>query len=113
MMFNNEFNSIVDSFNTANVEFMIVGGYAVNFHGYSRTTSDLDIWVKSTDENKLKICTAISTLGYTSEKVDQIRIIDFSKPFLFRIGSENEEVEIFNIITGVEFDDALKTECLF
>lgn len=36
---------VIDSFNKNQVDYMLVGGYAVNFHGYIRATGDLDLWV--------------------------------------------------------------------
>jgi predicted nucleotidyltransferase len=38
------------------VEYILVGGYAINFHGYQRFTSDLDIWLKDSLENS-RLCT--------------------------------------------------------
>ncbi len=38
-----------------NVEFIIIGGYSVIFHGYKRTTGDIDIWLNPTNENKKKL----------------------------------------------------------
>ena len=36
----------------AGVEFIIIGGYAVNYHGYNRTTGDLDLWIKPDNDNR-------------------------------------------------------------
>ena len=82
------FNETISAFNAAEVDYLVVGGYAVNFHGYERSTGDLDIWVKSTEINKNKICTALIKLGYPEENVANINSFDFSKPFLFLIGEK-------------------------
>jgi hypothetical protein len=55
----NNFSEILNEFNAWGVEYIIVGGYAVIFHGYGRTTGDLDIWVKPMKENKPKLLAAI------------------------------------------------------
>ena len=47
MKFADSFNEILVAFAVADVEFLVVGGYAVNFYGYDLTTSDLDILDKS------------------------------------------------------------------
>ena len=60
MQFANNFNEILLAFSNAGVDFMVVGGYAVNFHGYVRTTSDLDIWINPVESNKIKITKALS-----------------------------------------------------
>lgn len=42
------FEEILHAFNDSKVDYIIVGGYAVIFHGYGRTTGDLDIWINAT-----------------------------------------------------------------
>ena len=49
------FEEVLFVFSQEKVEFMLAGGYAVNYHGYNRSTSDLDVWVKPTEENKSKM----------------------------------------------------------
>ena len=43
------------------VEYLLVGGYAVGFHGYPRTTNDLDVWVSPTPENARRLVSAFFT----------------------------------------------------
>jgi hypothetical protein len=45
------------------VEFMLIGGYAVIFHGYERTTGDMDIWLKPSNENKEKFIEVLKSYG--------------------------------------------------
>ncbi|MDZ4759275.1 MAG: hypothetical protein SGJ10_14200 [Bacteroidota bacterium] len=45
MKFSDVFEEILFKFQQNKVDFIIAGGYAVIFHGYGRTTSDLDIWI--------------------------------------------------------------------
>jgi hypothetical protein len=51
MIFENDFDKTIQCFNKSKVDYMIVGGYAVNFHGYSRSTSDLYIWINPIENN--------------------------------------------------------------
>ncbi len=85
---------------------MIVGGYAVNFHGYERNTSDLDIWVKPAKENLERIANALEQLGFDAESINTIKGFDAGKPFLFHVGNKPEDVEVFNFVTGVTYTDA-------
>ncbi|MFM2305453.1 MAG: hypothetical protein RLZZ367_122 [Bacteroidota bacterium] len=48
---NQDFTEFIIALNNNHVEYLLVGGYAVIFHGYNRTTGDLDIWVKPTVDN--------------------------------------------------------------
>ena len=62
-IFNDDFQDFLKSLNEYNVEYILVGGYSVILHGYSRTTGDMDIWVKKTKENYLKIGKAFRRFG--------------------------------------------------
>ncbi len=50
-IFNDDFRDFIDCFNKSNVKYILVGGYSVILHGYSRTTGDMDIWVERTKKN--------------------------------------------------------------
>jgi hypothetical protein len=52
---NADFTEFIDSLNHKEVEYILVGGYAVIYHGYNRTTGDLDIWVNPTSANYKKL----------------------------------------------------------
>lgn len=49
-VFNKDFQEFIEALNTTNVKYILVGGYAVNIHGYSRTTGDIDLWVDNVRE---------------------------------------------------------------
>jgi hypothetical protein len=106
MKFGKDFEEVLAAFEKHKVNFMLVGGYAVNFYGYERNTSDLDIWVKSTEENTACIIFALSELGFDDTSLEHIRKFDLSKPFLFHIGSKPNDIEVFNFVTGVNYHDA-------
>ena len=42
------------------VEYILVGGFAVNFHGFARNTGDLDVWIKDSTANRQKLIKAFS-----------------------------------------------------
>jgi len=50
-IFNEDFRDFIDALNKAEVKYILVGGFSVILHGYSRTTSDMDIWVERNLEN--------------------------------------------------------------
>jgi hypothetical protein len=49
-----------------NVEFLMVGGFAVNMHGYTRATKDVDIWIKDNLQNRINLGKSLAYLGYMS-----------------------------------------------
>lgn len=106
MNFAENFEEVLSAFNKHFVDYMVVGGYAVNFHGYERTTSDLDLWVKSTNDNMQKIYSAIIEMKFPAVAAVQILKFDLSKPFLFHIGEKPNDVEVFNHINNVTYEEA-------
>ena len=51
-------------FERLGVEYALVGGYAVNFYGYSRATQDLDILVNPSVSNAVKVMAALDEFGF-------------------------------------------------
>ena len=62
-IFNNDFKDFILYLNQYEVEYIVVGGYAVIIRGYSRSTGDIDIWVNKTEENFIKLQKAIKAFG--------------------------------------------------
>lgn len=60
---NDDFIDFLKLFNQFKVDYILVGGYAVIFHGYNRTTGDLDVWVKPTVNNYRKMLLAFKVFG--------------------------------------------------
>jgi hypothetical protein len=108
MNFAENFEEIVSAFVIHNVEFMIAGGYAVNLHGYERTTGDIDIWIKPVNANKQRVLDALVSLEFKIDDLQPLRELDFTKPFSFKVGDEPVDIDIFNAITGVKYEDAEK-----
>ena len=64
MELDKDFKEFLFLLNKHKVEYLVVGGYAVTFHGYPRYTGDLDVWVNKTSENGLNLINAIQEFGY-------------------------------------------------
>lgn len=62
-VFNKDFLDFLHYLNNNKVAYLLVGGYAVILHGYSRTTGDLDIWVRRTKENYECLLSAFKEFG--------------------------------------------------
>jgi predicted nucleotidyltransferase len=92
-----------------NVKFIVVGGYAVNYHGYRRTTGDIDLLLKPDNkENKAKLILSFKELGIDEETLSALNQLDFEKPQVFMDGEEPFKIDFLTKIPGVEFDDAWK-----
>lgn len=90
------------------VEFMLVGGYAVIYHGYNRVTGDMDIWLKPHNDNKFKLIKSLTDLGFDEAGIKTIQNWDFTQPQLFYIGKVPERTDFMTFISGVEYPEALK-----
>ena len=98
-----DFKELLRFFHARHVEYLIVGGYAVSFYGYPRTTADIDIWMRPSLENAQRVVAALRDHGFGPETISTEF---FSRPDqLVRIGVEPLRVEILTSISGVEFDD--------
>jgi hypothetical protein len=96
------------------VEFLLIGGFAVNFYGVTRTTGDLDIWISSTGENKLKLLTALEQFELDDESIKHMRELDFMQPTVFHIG--NVSPFIFDFLTkivGVHWEEAWNKKVIY
>jgi hypothetical protein len=89
------------------VEFMLVGGVAVNYYGFTRPTGDLDVWLKPVEENKKKLIKALTELKIVKEDIAVINAADFSQPIVFHIGNTPPFViDFMTKISGVNWQEA-------
>jgi hypothetical protein len=86
------------------VEYLIVGGYAVAFHGYPRFTKDIDIYYNDSSANIKKLQTALAKFGFPPQ--DLPADLFLTKGNIITFGVEPVRVDIINDISGVEFNDA-------
>jgi hypothetical protein len=96
-----EFKRLLSALASNKVDYLVVGGYAVIFHGYVRTTGDLDIWVALNPENAAHLESAIRSLGFNPPG---FKAEWFLRPgSVLRIGQEPLRFDIINEIDGVTF----------
>ena len=95
------------------VTFLLIGGYAVIYHGYERTTGDLDIWLQPTNENKVSFLLALKEFNIDEEDVDRVSAIDFSQPQMFFVGDVPRRIDFLTKVSGVAFDEAFSAANYF
>jgi hypothetical protein len=97
---------MLSAFIEEKVEFLVVGGYAMAFHGFVRATGDIDLWIRRSDENAENVWRALQTFG--SPLLD-LNIEDLKTlGMVFPIGLVPSRIDVITQIDGVEFVDALK-----
>ncbi|MEI6433638.1 MAG: nucleotidyltransferase [Bacteroidota bacterium] len=88
------------------VDFIVVGGLSVVFHGYIRTTGDMDLWIRATNDNKQKLLPVIAQFGISEDSMDFIRNKNFAETLAFHFNNPPEKVEFLTHISGLSFDDS-------
>ncbi|MDF1570651.1 MAG: hypothetical protein P1P82_03435 [Bacteroidales bacterium] len=100
------YTSFLTALNRHRVEYLVVGGQAVNFHGYTRATLDLDIWIGKSKENLQQLEKAFVSMGF-----DKVRSHDAIKHFIenhkINIPRDNNLIEILDaFILKADFESA-------
>ena len=103
---NQDFVEFIDALNKASVRYILVGGYAVIYHGYNLTTGDLDIWVEATKENYQCLKKAFSIFGMSLFNLTEERFCDTSSNDVFTFGRAPICIEILTKISGLEFNSS-------
>ena len=108
---NPDFLDFITLLDQRSVEYLIVGGYAVGFHGFPRYTGDIDFFVSINEENAEKLVRVLDDFGFGGIGIERE---DFLKPFfVVEIGREPRKIQILTGIDGVSFQECLKgaVEC--
>ena len=78
-----KFSRLINALKKEKINYMIVGGYAVNFHGYSRNTVDIDLIIKFTLSNLKKIEKLLLQMGMVSKlPIDAVSIYKFREEYI-------------------------------
>ncbi len=102
-----DFRDLLIELADAEVEFVMIGGYAVAFHGHPRATKDLDVLVRATPENAQKVYRALAAFGAPLERF-QVTAEDFSDyDGVLQIGLPPRRIDIINNASGITFEEAI------
>lgn len=96
-----DFKEFLRSLNAQRVEYLLIGGYAVGFHGYPRATVDLDVWIKRSKENATRVIAALEVFGFTDARLTPDLLLQADQ--ILRLGLPPFRIEIATTISGVEF----------
>ena len=103
-----DFSEFIDLLNKHELDYLVVGGYALGFHGRPRYTGDLDIWIDISERNAAKMVQVIDDFGFATlglEKEDFLQ-----KGYITQIGYPPLRIDILNDIDGVVFKEAYKNK---
>ena len=102
-----DFREFIESLNSHEVDYAIVGGYAVAFHGYPRFTADIDFLLRGDRANADRVVAALTDFGFGSLGIESG---DFTQPDrVIQLGRPPRRIDLLTSITGVDTDRALAT----
>ena len=102
-----DFKEFLRLLNESEVQYLVIGGYAVSYHGYVRTTEDLDIWVAVHPENAQKLVSALRAFGFSDPALAPDLFLQ--KPKIVRMGYQPMRLEITTSISGVDFNECYQS----
>lgn len=103
---NDDFIDFINALNSQSVDYILVGGYAVIYHGYNRTTGDLDIWIKPTESNYLKMTKAFHEFGLRLFNVTKEVFLNNTENDVFTFGRPPVCIDVLTAVKGLNFDEA-------
>ncbi len=109
-MLSQDFKEFVELLNKHNVEYLIVGGYAVGIHGYPRYTGDLDVWINATVENARKMVRVLDDFGFASFDLTEADFIKSGN--IIQMGYPPFRIDVLTAIDGVDFESCYKNKMI-
>ncbi len=103
-LLNPDFRDMLRAFSEADVEYLLVGAYALASHGYVRATGDMDLWVRPERANALRVVAALRQFGAPTADIeaDNFAALDT----VLQIGVPPRRIDVLTGIDGVDFDAA-------
>ena len=103
MILNPDFKEFFQLLNANDVRYMIVGGYAVAYHGYPRYTKDIDIWIWINPQNAEKVVKTLVDFGFEDLGLE---VDDFlEKETIIQLGYAPNRIDMIMGVPGVDFEE--------
>jgi hypothetical protein len=99
-----DLKEFIELLNSLKVEYVVVGGHAVAFHGYPRFTGDIDFFVRPTPENAARIVAALEAFGFAQPDLNASTFTEPDK--VVQLGRPPNRIDLLTSISGVTFDEA-------
>ena len=107
-IFNDDFQEFLQNLNNHEDEYVLVGGYSVILHGYTRTTGDLDVWVNPTLINFNKLHKACFDFGLLLDDLTEDNFLRNDNIDVFTFGRSPISIDLMKKVKGLDFDETYK-----
>ena len=98
-----DFKEFLRLLNSEQVEYLLVGGYAVGFYGFPRTTGDMDIWLAATVQNAERVVRVLRSFGFSQKSIPAESLLQPNQ--VLRMGVPPLRIELLTSVSGLAFDD--------
>ncbi len=112
-IFNEDFQDFISALNEQQVNYMLVGGFAVILHGYARTTGDMDIWVERTSQNYTNLKKAFDQFGMSVFEMTETNFLSHPDWNVFTFGEPPVAIDIMINVKGLEFEACYQKSEIF
>ncbi len=107
-MLNKDFKEFIELLNENKVRYLVVGGYAVAFHGHPRYTKDLDVWIELSSDNANKIIDALKKFGFGSLGLKPDDFLQSDQ--IIQLGYPPNRIDILTTLKDLKFEDCYKAK---
>ena len=107
MRLSNGLREFLESLNSRGVDYVVVGAHSLAFHARPRYTGDLDILVRATHENALKIVDLLNQFGFADTGFKESDFTESGQ--LIQLGRPPNRIDLLTSISGVPSDEAFAT----
>lgn len=104
-MLSPDFKEFIELLNVHHVEYLIVGGYALAFHGHPRYTKDIDVWIATNSGNAQKMLMVLQDFGFASIGLSQQDFLEQDN--IIQLGFPPNRIDILTSVDGVLFADCI------
>jgi predicted nucleotidyltransferase len=98
-----DFKEFIKLLNSHKVDYLIIGGYAVGYHGYVRATADIDIWIPINTQTAEKMENIVHKFGFDDPKLNKELFL--KKENIIQMGKPPFRIDVITSISGVSFEE--------
>jgi len=102
-----DFVDLLVALHDANADFVVIGGYAVAFHGHPRATKDIDVLVRADPDNALRVYRALAEFGAPLDSFEVAEADFATYDGILQVGLPPRRIDILNRAAGIGFDEAV------
>jgi hypothetical protein len=107
MILNPDFKEFFQLLNANDVRYLVVGGYAVAYHGYPRYTKDVGIWICTDKENAKRMVQVLKDFGFESLGLEESDFLEADT--IIQLGYAPNRIDLIMGMPGVEFEECYRS----